>query len=83
MLVATAGIDLLKQDPSLPHSYYAYSPHPGWRFVVCDGYDISLLGWPSGHPLHERAASILNEKNPNKVGVYCSCLWRGCCQGLL
>ncbi|GAB4813996.1 hypothetical protein N2152v2_001042 [Parachlorella kessleri] len=60
------GIDKFKQYPSLPHSYYTYSPHPGWRFVVCDGYDVSLLGWPPGHPLHARAASILSEKNPNK-----------------
>ncbi len=63
-----AGIDGFKEDPSLPHSYYAFSPHPDWRLVVLDGYDISLLGWPEGHPLHEEAARILHERNPNQVG---------------
>jgi manganese-dependent ADP-ribose/CDP-alcohol diphosphatase len=62
-----AGIDALKTGPLL-HSYYSFSPHPGWRFVVIDGYDLSVLGWPPGHPAHEQAAQILNEKNPNQVG---------------
>jgi len=48
-------------------SYYSFSPHPAWRFVVLDGYDVSMLGWPPGHPLHQQAAAILEERNPNKV----------------
>ena len=48
-------------------SYYAFCPHPGWRFIVLDGYDVSVLGWPPGHPLHEQAQQILDERNPNQV----------------
>ena len=31
---------------------------------MLDGYDISLLGWPPEHPLHQQALQILNERNP-------------------
>lgn len=31
-----------------PHSYYTFSPAPGWRFICLDGYDVSILGWPAG-----------------------------------
>ena len=48
-------------------SYYAFSPHPAWRIMVLDGYDVSLLGWPEQHPLHQQARSILAERNPNQV----------------
>jgi manganese-dependent ADP-ribose/CDP-alcohol diphosphatase len=48
------------------HSYFAFRPPtPGWRILVLDGYDISLLGWPAGHPLHEAAVALLAERNPN------------------
>lgn len=67
------GIDLF-QDAA-PHSYYAVTPAQGWRFVVLDGYDVSFLGWPPGHPLHERAVALLEARNPNKVGVYKSMLF--------
>lgn len=26
-------------------SHYSVQPHPGWRVVVLDGYDVSMLGW--------------------------------------
>lgn len=48
-------------------SYYAFSPHPDWRFLALDAYDLSMLGWPPGHPNHEAARAILDEKNPNEV----------------
>lgn len=48
-------------------SYYAFAPHPAWRIIVLDGYDVSLLGWPADHPLHQQALSILDERNPNQV----------------
>jgi hypothetical protein len=48
-------------------SYYSFSPHPGWLFVVLDAYDISLLGWPDSHPRHLLAEAILDRENPNKV----------------
>ena len=49
------------------NSYYAFSPHPQWRFVVLDAFDVSMLGWPEGHPKHEAADAILDEHNPNEV----------------
>jgi manganese-dependent ADP-ribose/CDP-alcohol diphosphatase len=48
-------------------SYYSFSPHPAWRFVVIDSYDISLLGWPDTHPRHLQAEAILAKENPNQV----------------
>ena len=51
-------------------SYYSFSPHARWRVIVLDGYDVSLLGWPPEHPLHQRALQILNERNPNQA---CRC----------
>ncbi len=48
-------------------SYYAFSPHRDWRFIVMDSYDISVLGWPEGHPNRDAAVEILGEKNPNEV----------------
>lgn len=50
-------------------SYYSFSPHPRWLFVVLDAYDISLLGWPDTHPRHLQAEAILNRENPNKVSL--------------
>lgn len=40
--------------------------HQQYRFIVLDGYDISVLGWPEGHPHRDQALAILNEKNPNE-----------------
>jgi len=48
-------------------SYYSFSPHQAWRFVVIDAYDVSMLGWPESHPLHQQAKAILDEKNINEV----------------
>lgn len=38
----------------------------GYRFVVLDGYDISMLGWPPDHPNTLVAEAILNKHNPNQ-----------------
>lgn len=46
-------------------SYYAFSPHPSFRIIVLDSYDVSALGWPAGHPLHEQAMATLTANNPN------------------
>ena len=37
-----------------------------FRFVVLDGYDISILGWPPEHPHRAKALKILSENNPNE-----------------
>lgn len=47
-------------------SYYSFSPHPEARFIILDSYDVSMLGWPEGHPLHEQAVEILRTRNPNE-----------------
>lgn len=46
-------------------AYYDFSPHPKCRFVVVDTYDISVLGWPEGHPKRKLATELLNNKNQN------------------
>ena len=43
------------------------SPHPRWRFVVIDSYDISMLGWPAEHEKHQIAKTILDRENINEV----------------
>jgi hypothetical protein len=59
-------------------SYYSFSPHPAWRFVVIDAYDISLLGWPDGHPRHLQAQAILDRENPNTVSMCVQGYITGC-----
>ena len=56
-------------------SYYALDVAPGWRLLVLDAYDISMLGWPPGHPHHAQAVATLNERNPNAVRRCTSVLW--------
>ncbi|KAL6583728.1 hypothetical protein OROMI_003017 [Orobanche minor] len=46
-------------------AYYDFSPIQEFRFVVLDGYDISAIGWPKGHPNAAKALNFLNERNPN------------------
>ncbi|TYI90359.1 hypothetical protein E1A91_D03G116200v1 [Gossypium mustelinum] len=46
-------------------AYYEFSPAPGYRFVVLDGYDISAIGWPHDHPKTLEALKFLRERNPN------------------
>ena len=44
--------------------YYAYSPHPGWQFLVLDSYDVSLAR-PRGSPGFAEAQRLLKAHNPN------------------
>ncbi|KAL9674133.1 hypothetical protein QQ045_030403 [Rhodiola kirilowii] len=46
-------------------AYYDFSPSPGYRIVVLDGYDVSAIGWHKDHPNSLKALQFLNEKNPN------------------
>ncbi|KAJ6386922.1 hypothetical protein OIU78_016786 [Salix suchowensis] len=46
-------------------AYYDFSPIPEYRIVVLDGYDISAIGWPQGHPKTLQALEFLEKKNPN------------------
>jgi len=53
-----------------------FSPGPEHRIVVLDGYDISAIGWPRGHPKTLQALEFLGKKNPNsdnlRGGLLCS-----------
>ena len=58
-------LPMLKIPSDDGRAYYDFSPTPGFRFVVLDGYDISALGWPENHPHTLQAAKFLHEKNRN------------------
>jgi manganese-dependent ADP-ribose/CDP-alcohol diphosphatase len=46
-------------------AYYDFSPHERFRFVMVDPYDISIMGWPEGHPRRVAAERFLKQHNPN------------------
>jgi len=46
-------------------SYYSVTPHPGWKIVMLDAYDVSALGREASHPHSQMAAALLAERNPN------------------
>ncbi|KAI4342516.1 hypothetical protein MLD38_027138 [Melastoma candidum] len=58
-------LPLLKIQRGDGCAYYDFCPVPGYRFVVLDGYDISAIGWPPGHPKTKQAMQLLQVKNPN------------------
>ena len=43
---------------------YSYSPHPSWRFIVLDGYDVSLAR-ARGSAEFAAAQALLRAHNPN------------------
>ena len=48
--------------------YYDWAPFPGWRFVLLDSYDVSLIGSSSLEHL-DLAKAILKDNNPNDLSV--------------
>lgn len=44
----------------MQESYYDLVVN-GWRFIVLDGNDLSLLAWPEGSERHEESAAMLAE----------------------
>jgi manganese-dependent ADP-ribose/CDP-alcohol diphosphatase len=47
-------------------SYYSFTPHSGWRFIILDSYDISVVD--PIHPTGRLAArELLRANNPNDV----------------
>ena len=44
--------------------YYDFSPSPGHRFIILDGYDNSIIG-ASSVSLSDAADAMIREKNPN------------------
>jgi len=61
---------LFNSIPETSHDklFYDFTPHPEWRFISLDAYDISLIGASSVEHL-EIAKSILKRENPNDVAV--------------
>ena len=51
---------------SLEPLHYSWSPHPGWRFVFLDSYDVSLIGY-STEDNQLLAKALLNDNNPNDL----------------
>ena len=48
-------------------AFYSFSPHPGFRIVVLDSYDVSLLGWEAGDARVALARELLEAHNPVNV----------------
>ena len=48
--------------------YYDWTPHPGWRFILLDSYDVSLIGYSTEQHLMQ-ARSILKKNNPNDLSI--------------
>lgn len=44
--------------------YYDFSPSPGHRFIILDGYENSTIGATSA-PVSQAADALIREKNPN------------------
>jgi len=52
----------LKETP-LNHSYYHFSPHPHWRFILLDGFEFSTIVPET----RESALEYLKQNNPNRA----------------
>lgn len=48
--------------------HYDWSPHPGWRFVFLDSYDVSLIG-ASNPENNQLARDLLAQNNPNNLSL--------------
>lgn len=48
--------------------YYDFSPFPGWRFLMIDSYDVSLIGF-SSEQNQQVAKDILAKNNPNDLNI--------------
>lgn len=48
--------------------YYHWSPHPGWRFICVDSYDVSLIG-SSSNSNTQLAQNLLAANNPNDLTI--------------
>ncbi|XP_006277831.1 manganese-dependent ADP-ribose/CDP-alcohol diphosphatase [Alligator mississippiensis] len=45
---------------------YHFSPAAGFRFVMLDAYDLSVLGWDKYSQKYQHSLKLLKEKNPNE-----------------
>ena len=62
----TALGDSLGGSCSPQKLYYDWTPFPGWRFVMLDSYDVSMIGFSTPEHL-DLAKKILKENNPNDL----------------
>ncbi|RXN31266.1 manganese-dependent ADP-ribose CDP-alcohol diphosphatase [Labeo rohita] len=58
---AGCGSDLMADDIYA----YEFSPAPGFRFVVLDSYDVSLIGRDESSEKYKRSLKLLQEHNDN------------------
>ncbi|TRY85015.1 hypothetical protein DNTS_016186 [Danionella cerebrum] len=56
-----SGSDLIDKDIYA----YAFSPAPGFRFVLLDAFDLSVIGRAKESEKHQRALRTLRENNHN------------------
>lgn len=47
-------------------SYYSFSPHQNWRFVIIDTFDVSIMGTSPGSALRHLAEQTLHGRNGNE-----------------
>jgi len=52
--------------PGQAQSYYDFSPHKGWRVVVLNSYEVSVMA-PKGSAENLHALDVLKTNNPNDV----------------
>lgn len=58
---AGAGSDLIADDIYA----YEFSPAPGFRFVLLDAYDVSVIGRDARSEKHQQAMKLLQKHNSN------------------
>ncbi|CAM4705782.1 unnamed protein product [Leuciscus chuanchicus] len=58
---AGAGSDLIADDIYA----YEFSPAPGFRFVLLDAYDVSVIGRDASSEKHQQAMKLLLKHNSN------------------
>lgn len=49
-------------------AYYSFQVE-GFRFLVMDTYDISILGWPEGHPHRNKALKVIEKYHPKDIST--------------
>ncbi|KAJ1461529.1 Metallo-dependent phosphatase-like protein [Pelagophyceae sp. CCMP2097] len=56
---------LLSRAPGPDELYYSFSPAPGWRCLVLDSYELSVIGAVGGTSGRRASAELLAQHNPN------------------
>ncbi|XP_053566699.1 dual specificity mitogen-activated protein kinase kinase 4 [Bombina bombina] len=65
----TGQLDMTSQSSqSEEETFYAYhfSPHPKFRIVLIDSYDLSVLGRDPSHTKYKKSMQMLKENNHNE-----------------